>query len=389
MSLDFGKEESETQSKQKYNKTATQNQTEQLNQTGTTTGTTNTTGTQTSNTVGTQTGQTVGTALGTNTSTVNPWATAQPYLENYLGMLGGVMPQVGQTTEGQQGAIDQLRQAYATGPQNPYAEQTGALVDNLMNTVSRAGDVGTAYADYARRLEGTAAGSNLNLTENPYIQQMLQKATDDAVTRTNEMFAGAGRSFSGANQRGIGQAVAEAQNPILAELYRYEQGRTDAAGRDLYSGAINAANTQTALDAAANQARASGLNVASAGMGLADQNYAQGVLGAQDAYSLESQLRNLGISDLTQLGGLLTQTAGLGQTATGTSEQQTAQNTAQQTAQQSQVLTQQQQEQQLTELINKILQAEGKMKEKGTTTGSSSTDSSSFGFSLAPKFPSF
>jgi hypothetical protein len=234
-------------------------------------------------------------------------------------------------------------------------------------------------------MEGVADGRNLNLTENPFIQQMLQNTTDDAILRTNEMFAGAGRSFSGANQRAIGQAVSEAQTPILAQLYQFEQGRTDAAGRDLFGGAINSARTQTDLDAAANAARASGLNVASAGFGLADQAYETGLRGAQDAYSLEGALRNMGIEDLTRFGGLLGNVAGLGQTATGTSAQTSGQQTQQLTQQQ----TQQQQEQQLQELISKILNASGTSKESGSGTSKGSSSSSGFGLSLTPKFPTF
>ena len=397
MSLNLGKSSTKESAKESYNKTAQQQQQEQLAQAGQTTGITNTTGTQTGTstgtTTGTTTGSTTGTTVGQNTSTVNPWAVAQPYLENYLGMLGGSMDQIGQTTAGQDQALGALRSGYAAGATNPYAAQTDKLVNDLMATTSRSGDVGSAYADYSRRLSGTADGSNLNLNENPYIQQMLQKATDDAVTRTNDMFAGAGRSFSGANQRSIGQAVSEAQTPILADLYRYEQGRTDAAGRDLFGGAINNANTQTSLDAAANQQRTSGLGVASAGFGLADQNYESGLRGAQDAYSLESALRNMGISDLQQYGGLLTSAAGLGLTSTGTSAQTSGQQQTQQsqqtTQQQSQQQTEQQQTQQLQELIAKILNASGTSTEKGSGTSSGKSSSSSMGLSLTPKFPTF
>lgn len=399
MSFGFANEKQKTKSKESFEKTAEQTANEDLQQTGATTGTTINNALTTGTTVGTgttsQTGTTQGTTAQQSTQRQNsqtgPWSAAQPYIEQFLGQLGGLAPQAGQLTDGQQSAVGQLRQGMQTGPVNPYGTQTDGLVNDLFGAESRAPRVDDAFAAYDRRLSPTANGQNMDFDSNPVFQSMLDKAGRDARTAASETFAGAGRSFSPSHARAAAEGVSDAQLPFLFNQYNMEQGRTDQATRDLFTGATGAATTAGGLDQQSAALRAMGIDVAQGGFGLGDRAYAQGQQGATDQLNLETMLRNVGIDDVSKLGPLLYGAAGLGQTSTadvlasmagqtGQTSNQTGTTTEAQTSQQQQ---QQIQQQQIEELIRKILSSEQTGSERGTGTSSGTNKTS--GFSASAK----
>lgn len=157
----------------------------------------------------------------------------------------------------------------------------------------------------------TADGQNLDLRNNSYLQNLLTQVGDDAQNRVNAQFAAAGRDSSGANQAAVGRGVTEAQAPLLLDMYNREQGRTDAAARDLFSGSGQTAQTIAGLDRARSDLRSQGVATTQAAMEARDA-------GANTRLRLEQQMRDLPYQNLAQLAQLLFPAAQLGGQSSGT-----------------------------------------------------------------------
>lgn len=243
----------------------------------------------------------------------DPWDVATPYITDFLSK--DVAPQIGKTgagpTAAQNAAFDELRTNAQAG--NPYATSTDALAKDLFGTTSRAPQVDAAYADYSRRLTPTADGTNRDILSNPYMAEMLAKVSGDARTRANETFAGAGRSFSGAHAGALGQAVTEAQLPVLFNQYNLEQGRTDQAARDLFSGAGTAATTGQNLDQASATLRAMGIDVGNAALDA--KNW-----GPNQILAIEQTLKDMPVEQAAKLAAILFPAGNLGQQTEGSSK---------------------------------------------------------------------
>lgn len=255
----------------------------------------------------------------TQSSQTEPWKKSIPYLTSFLNQLGKAEKGQGRyaPNAAESEAFDQLRANAEAG--NPYADQIGTLANDLFATQSYTPQVQQGYADLERRLSATADGSNLNIDNNPYIQDMLKRVTDDAVTRVNSGFAAAGRDFSGYNQKALGEGITNAQLPVLADLYSREQGRTDAAARDLYAARTGSATQSADLDRIATGLRSAGIDVS--GAALNAQNW-----GPQQILALENQLKNLPYDELDRIAALLFPAAGLGSQSQGTGTSETSQS---------------------------------------------------------------
>jgi hypothetical protein len=131
------------------------------------------------------------------------------------------------------------------------------------------------------------------------------------MTGVNEMFAGAGRSFSGANVSEVGRAVTEAQLPTLAGLYQHEQGRTDQAARDLMTQGSGAATTAASLDSVAANLRSMGIDI---GRGAVDLKN----LGPNQILQIEQQMKLLPYDEMAKLASILFPAGQLGQQSEGT-----------------------------------------------------------------------
>ena len=254
------------------------------------------------------------------TTQQNQTAVTQPY-EPARDDVNRFINQLGATTRGrgpyqpnatELAAFDELRANAEAG--NPYADQIGGLANDLFGTQSYAPQLQQGYSDLERRLSGTADGTNLNLDNNPYIREMLDRVTSDATNRVNSSFAKAGRDFSGYNQRALGEGITAAQFPVLAQMYQHEQGRTDAAARDLYGAKGETARGSADLDKLRDGLRTMGIEVGNAGLAARDW-------GANQTLAIEEQLRNLPYDELDRIAALLYPAAGLGGTTntTGTS----------------------------------------------------------------------
>lgn len=235
--------------------------------------------------------------------TKNPWDVATPYIKNFLQT--DVSPLIGSSQIGpsseMSAAYDDLRGMAQQG--NPYAGEIGALTSSLFGSDAATGQ---GYQDFKTRLTPTADGSNQSLESNPYLQQLLGMATDNARASVAEQFASAGRGFSPGHAAATSKAMMEAQLPTLANLFQYEQGRTDTAARDLFAGAGQGA---------AQQAQA---GQAATGMGQAALD-AQ-AWGPNQILAIEDQLRSLPVEQAAKLAAILFPAGQLGGDMTGTAK---------------------------------------------------------------------
>lgn len=161
-----------------------------------------------------------------------------PYGNAMNSALSGLTRNLSDTAEGAN--IDGAGNPYGTTLQSGMSDLSrrlagtadGSNIDNPNNRY--AADLETGYGSLDKRLSGVADGSNLDLGNNTYLQKLLTQVGDEAQNRVNAQFAAAGRDLSGANNAEVGRGVTAAQLPLLLDQYTREQGRTDAAGRDLF-----------------------------------------------------------------------------------------------------------------------------------------------------------
>lgn len=238
-----------------------------------------------------------------------PWAPAQPMLRELLASLP-TGASLGTLSGGQQDAFTRLRELYTRN--NPVVDDARTVSRDLVDTPDRTGVIDTAYGNLERRLTPTADGTNLNVENNPYIQRMLQQVGDDAQTRIGSIFAGAGRDLSGTHNIETGRGVAAAQLPILFDQFNREQGRTDAAARDLHTARVGDTQTQGAMDEARARLRALGLEIGNAA-DTAETGQAERLL------ELENQFRRLPMEQQGWLAQILQGLGGMGGTQTGES----------------------------------------------------------------------
>jgi hypothetical protein len=244
-------------------------------------------------------------------SQTDPWDETVPYLKGFLEKLGGVASAPPGATPDQKVAFDQLKANAQAG--NPNVGAIEDLASDQFNTADRTGTVQQGYADLQRRLSSTADGANLNLDQNPMLQKMLTQVSDDVQNRVGAQFAAAGRDFSGAHQGAVAKGVTSAQLPMLMDFYAREQGRTDTAARDLFSGAGQTATTAANLDQVRDTLRSKGIDTTKAALEAKDQ-------GSNTILALEQQLKTLPAQDLAQIASLLFPAAGLGQQTSGTQQ---------------------------------------------------------------------
>lgn len=248
------------------------------------------------------------TTTSSTSSQSDPWDEVVPYLKDWLGKVGstGAGGTVG-ATPGQVAAFDELK----ANAGNPLVGEIAGLARDQLATGDNTGTVRDGYADLQRRLNGTADGSNLDLSKNTYLQSLLTQVGDDAQNRVNASFAAAGRDFSGANQGAVARGVTLAQAPLLLDMFNKEQGRTDAAARDLFSASGQTASTIAQLDRSRSDLRSQGVETSKAAMEARDA-------GANTRLKLEQQLKDLPYQDLAQLAQLLFPAAQLGGQSSGT-----------------------------------------------------------------------
>ena len=242
----------------------------------------------------------------------DPWAPAIPYLKSFLGDVDAAKGNLGPTGD-QLDAFGILKQNAVEGM--PFLDQIKQLGADQLGTTSRTGMVDEAYGGLKAGLADVAAGKNLDIMNDPRIMAMLKTVGDDVQNRIQGVFAGAGRDVSGntAGQQAIGKGVTAAQLPILINEFARQQGRTDAAVRDIAQGGVTAASTGQALDKDALATRGTAIDTIKQYMAGRD-------LPANTILQLDEQLRNMPLDDLERIAKLFLPVAGLGSQGEGTSK---------------------------------------------------------------------
>lgn len=247
-------------------------------------------------------------------SQTEPWGPAVPYLSRFLQDADMARSNLGPSGD-QLDAYAALKTNAAQG--NPFTGQINQLASDAFGTQSRTGLLDQAFGDMKGQLGDVAAGKNLDILSDPRMQAMLQQVGNDAQNRVQGLFAGAGRDITGnaAGQQALGRGVTQAQLPLLMQEFARQQGRTDTAIRDIANAGMSNATQGQALNQAAMQQRASGVDFANQAMTARDQPY-------NTILNLDQQLKQMPFEDLSLYASLLLPVAGLGaqQSGTGTSK---------------------------------------------------------------------
>lgn len=240
----------------------------------------------------------------------DPWAPAQPMLTDMLARTSAAAGStgIGALSAGQTTALDGMAADAAGG--DPNAPAIRDVSTDLMATTDRTPGMLSGLDDFKRRTSGTADGLNLDLSENPHIQPLLQQLSDKAAWRTNAMFAGAGRDLSPDNLIATARGVSEATAPILFDQYNREQGRTDQAARGIYDAENTTATTATGLDAARAQLRKLGIDIG-------DEALAAERSGPERQLAVENLRKQIPFDELGYLSSILNPVAGLGSQTQG------------------------------------------------------------------------
>lgn len=240
-------------------------------------------------------------------TTSEPWAAAQPYLKDYLAKVGSLSGSTG-ITPAQTDAFAQLETNAKAG--NPFASSLSTAANSALNydNSDQVGLLKDAYGTLQGNLGDYASGKYLDVGNNPQIQAALKVAADDAQSRINQMFAGSGRSFSGANQGAVARGVTSATAPILLNEFNQQQQNQLAAANALFGGAGSTATGTSALDTTKANINAGGVPLSQSAMDAA--NYTPNQI-----LNLEQQKTELPFQNLSLLSQLLLPAAGLGGTS--------------------------------------------------------------------------
>lgn len=127
---------------------------------------------------------------------------------------------------------------------NEYLPQMQGLVDNLFKgggLGEGAQGIRDSWDTANKALTPIARGDFLDMESNPYIQDIVNKTQGDVYNRIGGLFAGSGRTASGAHMNALGSGIGDATNQLYYNAYSGERDRQSGAIRDLLSGSVGAA----------------------------------------------------------------------------------------------------------------------------------------------------
>lgn len=174
-------------------------------------------------------------------SKTDPWAPAQPYLQDILSKAGTYANNVGMFTPEFSQNTNQGLNNIAQWAQNPLQSLEAARP--LINQSSN------GAMDAFGTLRDTAQGKFLNA--NPYLDEWLKKAGNNTANTVNQQFSAAGRYGSGAHTGVLAQKIAEQENAARMQNYGQERGNQLNAANLLSSLGFQGANLANSADQAA------------------------------------------------------------------------------------------------------------------------------------------
>jgi hypothetical protein len=229
----------------------------------------------------------------------NPWGPAQPYLQQLLGMAGGQFGNANPTPQ-ELAAFQQTGGIYGAG--DPNAGTIGQNATQMLTGgPDLTGGVNAAYDQYAKQVMPWASGAMGDPNSNPALKQMLDTIRADTTNSTNANFAASGRDMSGANSMALGRGIAAGEAPTL--LAAQTQGLNTA--QNLY----NAGNATQGLLSNLNTQKFANM---AQGVGMDQAGLAASLWGPQGILANSAAMRNLPLTNIANLEGLINPIAGLG-----------------------------------------------------------------------------
>jgi hypothetical protein len=237
--------------------------------------------------------------------TTGPWARTQPALEDLINRIRQQMVNSSVSPDERQAVHGLERNIKYT---NEYLPQHRSLLNDLFKGggFGQGMDALKSSWDTANTaLTPIARGDFLNMESNPYIQAMVNKTQGDVYNRVGGMFAGSGRTASGAHMNALGSGIGDATNNLYYNAYSGERDRQSGAIRDLISGSVGYSG---AMDQAAGNvlgARTQGSQFAPIVTGMRDDPFLKQL-------ELSQMRRSMPLQNLGMLRDLLVPIAGLG-----------------------------------------------------------------------------
>ena len=238
-----------------------------------------------------------------STTTQNPWATAQPLLNNLVGGYMGVNPAV----TGAQAQAGQNLISSAAGIPNLTPQAT----QSVQNIFGSAGMLPATWGQVSGNLS-PIAGMSSNPYQTPGFGDALNTLTQNITNTVKGQYAAAGRSPSGAGDyaQSLGRGLMQGEAPILQDQYNKNIGNIMSANQMLSNAGINTSQAMSGNMLAALQGAgllpSVAMAPATAQMGAANAVYGQPI-----------QNLNQVLTPAMGLGGMGGTTTGVG-TATGT-----------------------------------------------------------------------
>jgi hypothetical protein len=238
--------------------------------------------------------------------TTQPWAPAQPGLNAALGQLTGLLGNTA-PTGAEQNALTTLESNAQAG--NPYAGQIGTVATSLLGGgPDRSAIPTSAYDQYRSALDPTASGAMLDPSQNSALMNALSTIPNTVGSAVNQMFAGAGRDLSGANQQAVARGISEAEAPLLLNAYNSERQNQINAQNALYNAGNTTAGVLSGLDQQRFANQQAGINAANAAVAALDA-------GPNAVLAAEAARRALPVNAISPILNLLLQAGKLGQTS--------------------------------------------------------------------------
>lgn len=240
--------------------------------------------------------------MGSSTKTTNstqqtaPYEPARPGIDSLLGRLNSQIPNA-DLTGTETGALNTLAGNAAAG--NPYAGSIGDLASRLLSgggAMDQSGALQGGLDAYRQQLNPYASGSMVG--NNAALQNQLNTVANDVSGRVNSMFAGGGRSFSGANLNSLARGIMEGSAPILANQYNQDVANQLNAAGQLYGAGNTTSGLLGGLRQQDLQNRSAGIDASTAALQSRDS-------AANRALEVEAMRRNLPVQNYSSLLGTI------------------------------------------------------------------------------------
>lgn len=240
--------------------------------------------------------------MGSSTKTTNSTQQTAPYepakagIDSLLGRLNSQIPNA-DLTGTETGALNTLAGTAAAG--NPYANSIGDLASQLLaggGAMDQSGQLQGGLDAYRQQLNPYASGSMVG--NNAALQNQLNTVANDVSGRVNSMFAGGGRSFSGANLNSLARGIMEGSAPILANQYNQDVANQLNAAGQLYGAGNTTSGLLSGLRQQDLQNRSAGIDASTAALQSRDS-------AANRALEVESMRRNLPVQNYSSLLGTI------------------------------------------------------------------------------------